>query len=359
MLRKSPDFTAVAVLTLALSIGANTAIFSIVNGALLRPLSYSHPDQLYLVREIVPQFEKFYPTVNANLPDFRIWQKQVHNFDDVALAEITSTDLTGAGEPQVIRGLRVSANIFGLLGVRPALGRAFLPEEDEAGRGRVVILMNGFWREHFYGDPSIVGQNITLDGVPHQIVGVLSESFRFPAIPPSMGGAEDYRGFAFFKPLDGPKPEEMALVGEFDFMAIARLRPDATEARALAELNAVQAQIAKQAGDPMPLRGALLPLEEVVVGSARSGLIFLLAAVAAVLLIVCVNLASLLLARLPGRMREGAIRTALGATRGRIVKQMLTESLLLSVARCFRDLAGQPRAAAVCDRGSGEHSTRE
>src|SRR5690348_16686125 len=128
MLRKSPGFTAVAILTLALGIGANAAIFSIVNSALLRPLSCSHPEQLYLVREIVPQFAKFYPTVNANLPDFRIWQKQVHDFSDVALAETTSADMSGLGEPQVIRGMRVSANIFGLLGLRPALGRAFLPE---------------------------------------------------------------------------------------------------------------------------------------------------------------------------------------------------------------------------------------
>lgn len=331
VLAKAPGFAAIAVLTLALGIGANTAIFSIVNGALLKPLSYSQPDQLYLVREIVPQFAKFYPTINANLPDFRIWQKQVRAFSDVALAEATSADMTGMGEPQAIHGMRVSANVFSLLGVRPALGRSFLPEEDDAGRGRVVILSDAFWREHFRSDPSAVGKSITLDGIPHQIVGVLSPSFRFPAVPPSMGGADDYGKLAFFEPLDGPKSYETELVGEFDFIAIARLKPDITESQALAELNVVQAQISKQASDPMPMKAVLLPLEETVIGPARSGLIFLLAAVGAVLLIVCANLASLLLARVPGRMREAAIRTALGATRGRIISQMLTESTILSV----------------------------
>src|SRR5437763_11668790 len=129
MLRKSPGFTAMAVLTLGLGIGANTAIFSVVNSALLRPLAYREPQQLYLVREIVPQMAKFAPTLGANIPDFRIWQKQVHSFADIAIAESTSADLSGAGEPEVIRGVRASANIFDVLGAQPALGRAFLPEE--------------------------------------------------------------------------------------------------------------------------------------------------------------------------------------------------------------------------------------
>jgi putative ABC transport system permease protein len=330
-LRKSPGFTAVAIITLALGIGANTAIFSIVNSALLRPLSYSHPEQLYLVREILPQVAKFYPTVNANLPDFRIWQKQVHAFADVALAEVTSADLTGTGQARSIPGMRVSANILSVLGVRPALGRSFRPDEDESGRGRVVMLTNSFWLERFHADPGVLGKRITLDGVPLEIVGVLPPSFRFPPVAPSMGGAEDYSRMAFLEPLDGPKLYETELIGGFNFIAIARLNPDTARPQALAELNVVQAEISKQAKDPVPMKAALLPLEEVVIGPARSGLIFLLAAVGAVLLIICANLASLLLARVPGRMHEAAIRTALGATRKRVVGQMLTESLLLSI----------------------------
>jgi predicted permease len=328
MLRKSPGFTAVAVLTLALGIGANTAIFSVVNGALLRPLAYPDPQQLYLVREIVPQLAKFYPMLHANLPDFRIWQQQVHSFADVAIAEPTSADLTGAEEPEVIHGVRASANIFAVLGVRPALGRAFLPNEDEPGRGHVVVITDGFWRRRFRADPSALGKFLTLDGVPHEIVGVLPASTRFP---PALGGVGSGHSQDFFQPLSGPLSYEQSLVGEFDFAAVARLKPGVTPEQALSELNVVQAQIAKQASAGVDLRAALLPLEAEVIGPARRGLIFLLAAVGAVLLIVCANLASLLLARVPGRMREAAIRTALGASRARILRQMLTETFLLSI----------------------------
>ncbi|HYL83652.1 MAG TPA: ABC transporter permease [Candidatus Angelobacter sp.] len=327
MLRKSPGFTAVAVLTLALGIGANTAIFSVVNGALLRPLSYSDPQQLYVVHEIVPQLAKFSPELDANLPDFRIWQKQVHSFAGVAIAESTGADLAGAGEPEVIRGVRASANIFDVLGARPALGRKFRPEEDDPGRGLVVILTDSFWRARFQSDPSAVGKSIALDGVPHEIVGILPSSFRFP---PALGGTGRSARLSFFEPLNGPKTYEQGLIGEFDFAAVARLKPGVTAEQALAELNLVQSQIAKDANEGLDLLGALRPLETEVIGPARRGLLLLFVAVGAVLLIVCANLASLLLARVPGRMRETAVRTALGATHARIIRQMLTETFLLS-----------------------------
>jgi predicted permease len=328
-LRNSPGFTAVAILTLALGIGATTAIFSVVNGVLLRPLGYREPQQLYLVREIEPQLAKFYPTLSANLPDFRIWQKEVHAFEDVVIAESTNATLTGEGEPEVIRGVRTSANIFSVLGARPALGRTFNPEEDESGHGHVVILTAAFWRDRFQSDPSAVGKSVTLDGVPHEIIGILPASFRFPSV---LGGADSYARLAFFKPLNGPESYEQDLIGEFDFAAVARLKPGVTQDRALAELNVVQSQIAKRANEGVDLQGALQPLETEVVGPARRGLIFLLAAVVAVLLIVCANLASLLLARAAARLREAAIRTALGATRARLIRQMLTETFLLSFA---------------------------
>jgi len=327
MLAKNPGFTAVAILTLALGIGATTAIFSVVNSTLLRPLAYREPQQLYLVREIVPQLAKFYPTLSANLPDFRIWQKQVHAFADVAVAESTSADLTGQGEPEVLRGVRASANIFSVLGARPALGRTFNPVEDDSGHGHVLILTAAFWRDRFQSDPSAVGKNITLDGVPHEIIGILPASFRFPSV---LGGADSYARLAFFKPLNGPESYEQDLIGEFDFAAVARLKPGVTQDQALAELNVVQSQIAKQANAGVDLLGALQPLEAEVVGPGRRGLIFLLAAVVAVLFIVCANLASLLLARVPARMREAAIRRALGATYVRLIRQMLTETFLLS-----------------------------
>jgi putative ABC transport system permease protein len=329
MMRRNPGFTAIAILTLALGIGANTAIFTVVNSALLRPLAYPEPQQLYLVREIVPQLAKFYPTLHANIPDFRIWQQQVHSFADVAIAEPAGADLTGAGEPEVIYGVRASANIFTVLGARPALGRAFLPEEDEPGRGRVVILTDGFWCRRFHADPSVLGKTFTLDGVPNEIIGVLPASFRFP---PALGGVSSSHSQDFFQPLNGPKPYEEGLLEEFDFAAVARLKPGVTPEQALAELNVVQSQIAKQANEGLDLQAALLPLEPEVTGPGRRGLIFLLGAVGAVLLIVCANLASLLLARVPGRMREAGVRIALGASRARILRQVLTETLLLSAA---------------------------
>jgi putative ABC transport system permease protein len=326
-LRKNPGFTVVAILTLALGIGATTAIFSVVNTALLRPLAYRDPQQLYLVREIVPQLARFYPMLSANLPDFHIWQKQVHAFADVAIAESNTADLSGQGEPEVLHGVRASANIFSVLGIHPALGRTFRPEEDDSGRGHVLILTDAFWRNRFQGDPSAIGKTITLDGVPHEIIGILPASFPFPQV---LGGAASYSRLAFFKPLNGPESYEQSLIGEFDFAAVARLSPGVTQQQALAELNVVQSQIARQANEGVDLLGTLLPLETEVVGPARPGLLFLLVAVAAVLLIVCANLASLLLARVPGRMREAAIRAALGATHARIIRQLLTETLLLS-----------------------------
>jgi predicted permease len=329
MLAKSPGFTVVAILTLGLGIGANTTIFSVVNSALLRPLTYREPQQLYLVREIVPQMAKFAPILDANLPDFRIWQKQVHSFADVAIAESTTASLTGTGEAEIIRGVRASANLFDVLGALPAHGRTFLPEEDEPGRGNVVILTDAFWRARFQGNPSALGKKIVLDGVPQEIVGILPAAFRFPG---ALGGANRTVRLAFFRPLNGPKSYEQDLIGEFDFDAVARLKPGVTPEQALAELNVVQAQIARQANEGLDLLGALQPLEARVIGPARLGLIFLLGAVGVVLLIVCANLAGLLLTRVPGRMREAAIRVALGATRSRVIRQMLTETFLLSLA---------------------------
>jgi predicted permease len=329
-LARAPGFALVAILTLALGIGANTAIFSVVNGVLLRPLAYEQPGRLYLIREVIPQMQKFYPSLAADLPDFQIWQKRVHSFEGIALAEPSSADLTGGSEPEEIHGVRSSAGLFDVLGVRPALGRTFLPEEDETGRGHVVILSNEFWRSRFHADPAILGKTMTLDGIPHAIVGVMPSSFHFPQ---QIGRMVEFAPtISFYEPLNGPMEYETDLIGEFDFAAIGRLAPGVTPEKALAELNVVQAQIAKQANEGVDLRAEITPLESEIVGAARRGLLFLLLAVGAVLLIACVNLANLLLARVPGRMREAAIRTALGATRAQLARRMLAESLLLGLA---------------------------
>jgi predicted permease len=330
MLAKNPGFTAVAILTLALGIGANTAIFSMVNSVLLRPLAYREAQQLYLVREIIPELSRTYPTLPANLPNFRVWQRDCHSFDSVAIVEPYDMTLTRDGEAEQIPGGRASANLFDVLGVAPELGRTFLPQEDTPGNDHVVILTDSFWRNRFHGDPEIVGRSITLDGKAFQVVGILPASFRFPKGAQLGLFTEFPPRTDYFKPL-GLDPKQFDQIGEFDFAAIARLKPGTSARQALAELNVIQARIVKDAKETVGLRAELIPLESQVVGAARRGLLLLLGGVGAVLLIVCLNLANLLLVRVPARVREAGIRTALGASRARLARQLLTESALLAI----------------------------
>lgn len=330
MLRKSPGFTAVAVATLAIGIGANTAIFSTVNSILLHPLSYPEPQRLYVVAEVIPQWAKSYPLLAANVPNFQIWQKECRSFEQVAIAESLSMYLSGTGPTEKLQGARASSNLLSVLGAHSMMGRLFRAEEDETGKDSVVIITDSFWRSHFHSDPAVVGSTLVLDGAPHTVVGILPASFHFPKELASVASFGDH--IDFFKPLGGVRDYERSLIGEFDFAAIARLKPGVTREQALAELNLIQADIARQARTTLDLKAELIPLEAEVIGPARRGLVLLLAAVGAVLLIICVNLTNLLLARIPGRMRDAAIRAALGATRAQIVRQMIMESLILALA---------------------------
>jgi predicted permease len=329
-LRRSPGFTAVAVLTLAVGIGANTAIFSMVNSVLLRPLAYREAQQLYLVRETIPELSQTYPALPANLPNFRIWQRECHSFEEVAIVGGSAMTLTGYGEAEQISGAMASSNVFHVLGTEPELGRTFLPEEDLPGKDHVVILTHLFWRARFHADPGIVGRSLTFDGKPFQVVGVLPASFRVPKATQFGDMVGMPSNVKYFKPL-GLDAKQFSPLGEFDYAAIARLRPGISPVQALAELNVIQARIAKEANQGVSLRAQLIPLEDVVVGRARRSLLLLLAGVGAILLIVCLNLANLLLVRAPARMREAGIRTALGASRARLARQLLTESALLAI----------------------------
>jgi predicted permease len=330
VLAKAPGFAVIAILTLALGIGANTAIFSVVDGVLLRPLAFHQPQQLCVIREIVPQLTKFYPSFPANVNNFRVWQQQLRSFESIGIADGVSMDFLGRGGAMELPGATVSASLLDTLGVHPALGRNFRREEDDPNRDHEVILTDPFWRSEFHADPSAVGKAITLNGSSFEIIGVLPASFHFPQAD-ELGPLTNFSPhIAFLKPL-GEDASQSGALGDFDYAAVGRLKPGVSLSQASAELNVVQERIAAQAKEPLHLRGGIVPIASEMLGPARKGLLFLLGAVGAVLLIVCVNLANLLLARVPRRMREAAIRTAMGASRGRLARQMLTESLLLGI----------------------------
>jgi putative ABC transport system permease protein len=305
-----------------------------VNGILLQPLHYRQPKQLYVIREIVPKMGKSSGSWPANLLNFDMWKHQTQSFEDMAAVEPFTGSMRSTADAREVDGVRVSANLFSLLGVSVESGRLFRSEEELPGNDHVIILTNSFWRDQFHEDRSIIGKSVTVDGASYEVVGILPESFRFPKgdqlgerVP--LGTHTD-----FFKPL-GYTPSQFHLLGQFRFAVIARLKPGVTPSQAIADVNVVQAQIAAQAGqlmgERMELRTQLLSLEDHVVGSSRRGLIFLLASVAGVLLVVCINLASLLLARASRRLRESAIRKALGASRLQLITQMLLEALPLAL----------------------------
>jgi putative ABC transport system permease protein len=315
-----------AVLSLAVGIGSNTAIFSVVNGVLLRPLPYRDPGQLFTIREVVPKLAHLYPSLPVNFSHYYEWRQRCTAFESIAIMLFSAPNLTGAGEPELLEGARVSASVFRVLGVSPQLGRGFLDEEDPEGHNQVAIISDSLWRRRFSSDPSVIGRKIALDGHPHVVVGVLPPGFQFPERE-GLGSKTE-----IFQPLGYSKDDFEEITGDYNWAAIARLRPGVSPAKALAELNVIQAEISSRIPEKMDLHARMSPLHEDIVGQSRRGLLVLLGAVGAVLLILCVNLANLSLARAAGRARESAIRTALGAGRAQLVRQALTESLMLALA---------------------------
>jgi predicted permease len=332
-LLRERGFASMAILSLAVGIGANTAIFSVVNGVLLRPLPYRDPEQLVTIREVVPKLAHLYPTLPVNFSHYYEWRQRWSAVESIAIVTSSSPNLTGVGEPEMLNGARVSASIFRTLGVSPQLGRGFLDDEDPEGHDQVAVIADSLWKRRFGADPSIVGRKITLNGKPHVVVGVLPPGFQFPAqndlwVRPGLGAKAE-----IFKPLGYSKDDLQEINGDYNWTAIARLRPGVSPQKALAELNLIQADVSKRIPDEkMDLHAAMSSLHEDIVRQSRRGLLVLLGAVGAVLLILCVNLANLSLARAAGRARESAIRTALGAGRARLVRQALMESLVLALA---------------------------
>jgi len=324
-IRKNPGFATVAILSLAIGIGANTAIFSLVNSVLLQPLAYKDPQRLFAVRELLPHLFGQSP-IPVNPMHAREWAKQCPSLEHVALMRSNRADVASGGEPTSIPGANVPHNLFTLFGVEPILGRTFFADEEREGYNRVVILLESLWRSRFHADPSLVGKSILLDGQNHQVVGIIPAWFRLP-----YSGAANVR-FEIFRPLVLGQAEQSRPMGNFNYAAVIRLRRGVSAERALAEINVVQTRFPRQAGSQVDLKAMLIPVHELITGRARAGLWMLAAAVGAVLLIVCINLANLLLSRIASRSREAAIRTALGASRGRQFRMVLTESLLLAVS---------------------------
>jgi len=329
---REPAFTTVAVLTVALGIGANTAIFSIVNGVLLRPLPYAEPDRLVALREVIPAVAKTYPTLPVSARHFVEWRQRLHSFERMSAIDPGTATLTSSREPEQLDIMRVSADLFETVGVHAAAGRTFAAGEDQEGKDDVAILSYSLWQRRFNSDPAIVGSTIHLDGRPRTVVGVLPAGFQCPNLRVLEVGKSFASRPDVFVPLAFNKQELGQLMGQFNYNVIARLKPGATVPAATAELNIVAADLVKLSGEKMELKGWAGSLLDSMVGQARRGLFVLLAAVGTVLLIVCVNLANLMLARGERHARESAIQTALGAGSRRLVQQALAPALLIAFA---------------------------
>ncbi len=320
VLRKTPGFTAVAVLTLALGIGANSAIFSVVNAVLLRPLPFRDPGRLMVVWHTPPQ--KSFPGVTkfvVSPANYLDWRDQNHVFEQMSAVGFGNFNLTGMGQPESVEGRAVSADFFSVLGVQPVLGRGFLEEEDQSGNGKVVVISYDFWETHFAGSKDVLGRQIKLDDKSYEVVGVAPAKFDFPFQA------------KLWVPLAWTE-KERAVRGNHGYIVIARLKPEIDMKKAQSEMDTISTRLAQQyPTDDAGWGAVVLRLNQQMFQQVGPALWVLFGAVGFVLLIACTNVANLTLAKALGRRKEIAVRTALGASPGRIVSLVLTETVLISV----------------------------
>ena len=327
---RMPAFTLAAIVTLALGIGATTVMYSIVDHIVLRPLPYRDADRIVVVREIVREISDAFPSLGARGAHYLAWRERCSICEDVAALRQLSLTWDRAGDTERLNAVRVSANLFPMLGLQPVHGRSFSESEDREGANDVVMLSHAFWQREFGGDLNVIGTTLALSDRPRVIIGVLAPQARLPkreelgALTVLPDDPELYVPLAI--------PEWERTQGGFDYSALVRLRHGVSLSQARAYFNDLEASIAAASPRPMTLSALVTPLHEQVVGTSGRGLVLLLGAVGAVLLLVCVNLASLLLARNASRAREAAVRVALGAGRWRLVRESLTESLVLATA---------------------------
>jgi putative ABC transport system permease protein len=325
MLAKSPGFTALAVITLALGIGANTAIFSVINSVVLRPLPFHEPGRLVALW----QTESAPGNFPLTGPDYLDWEAQNHTLEASSLYTWDRTaNASGSGEPQAASVISTQANFFAVLGVQPQIGRAFDPGEDQDGKNHVAILSNAFWQRQFGGSSDALGKTIELNNEPYSVIGILPAWFNFQ------------HATEIWTPMD-MTPKALGPRGSHSYRAIARLQPNVTAGQAQAELAGITKRLAKQNSKSDDISGAVVvSLTEQLTGASRQGLFILLGSVALVLLVACANVANLMLARATNRQREIAVRAAMGAGRWRLARQLLTESILLSLLGAALGLLG-------------------
>ncbi|HMJ81976.1 MAG TPA: ABC transporter permease [Vicinamibacterales bacterium] len=331
--RREPVYAGAVIATLALTLGASTAVFSIVNGVVLRPLAYREAQRLVSIREVVPRIARRYASHPVNARHFEEWRRQATAFASIAEVEWRTTNLTGAGDPAQVVIVRASGTVFDVLQMPVALGRPLTRDDERPDHPPVAVISQRLWADRLGRDPQVVGRGLILGGTQYTVVGVLEPRSELPAFDLLSESASLSSKFDLVVPFR-LNFANIGWMGQFNYAAVARLKAGVTLEQARAELDVIQqsvAQIAtRETHEPIDLRGWIMPLDESIVGRARLGLLLLLGAIGGVVLIACANLANLSLTRALGRMREAAVRSALGASRARLVGGVVLEQLLLA-----------------------------
>jgi putative ABC transport system permease protein len=334
-LRRDRLYAAAVVGTLGLTLGASTAVFSIVDGVLLRPLNYPRPTELVSIREVVPGISERYPTLPVTMRHFDLWRDKAASVSSMAAMDWRTSTVTGNGEPAQVRILRASGSLFDVFEVPVALGRGLNREDEDQARPRVTVISEQLWRDRLGRDPAVLGRSLTLNGAEHTIVGVLPRGYALPNLEALTESGSVTADFAAIVPFR-ISLANFDWMGQFNYGVVARLKPGVSLQAARAEMNVIQATVAaiaaRETRAPAELRALVTPLDDAIAGSVRRGLVLLLGAIGALLLIACANLANLTLSRTLGRMRDAAVRGALGASKWRLVRAVVVDQVVLATA---------------------------